>query len=90
MPTHQSHGAAADLPFRLVERNDQLFLETDKAGRLAVELYDISGRLLAILSDGRVGAGEKEILLPDGVGGAVLVVVRDEEGRSVGEMVRGR
>ena len=88
--TQQSHGQPADLPFRLVHRNGRLFLETEKAGRLAVELYDISGQLLAILSDGRVGAGEREILLPDGTGGTVLVVVRDKEGRSVGEMVPGR
>lgn len=88
-PTHRDHGQPADLPFRLVHRNGRLFLETEKAGRLAIELYDISGRLLAILSDGRIGAGEREILLPDGTGGTVLVVVRDEEGRSVGEMVRG-
>jgi hypothetical protein len=42
------------------------------------------------LFDENFEVGEREISLPEGVEGAVLVVVRDEEGRSIGEMVPAR
>ena len=80
----------SQLPFRFVHRNGHLILETEESGRLTVELYDVGGRLLAQLFDENVEIGEREVVLPEGIGGAVLVVARDEEGRSVGEMVPGR
>ena len=88
--TIERHANPSQLPFRFVHRNGRLILETEEAGRLTVELYDVGGRLLAQLLDEDVEVGEREVVLPEGVRGAVLVVVRDEEGRSVGEMVSGR